>query len=1178
MALDHNFKAVKDEKFVAAPNMVNVVILETASCKDEFWYCADVTCPNLGESKSAGNCDKCEKPLTYNDGGIGHVIFDCTLCGETKIEKELPRSTHQYEKTSKAPTCPFDPNNTEAGVAEWGFEAEVCIICGDNENFYTIPPYSHDPSFGNCKDNWGDKDENGKFTEDSLEAVENGHVDPTCDAPGYSKYFCKVCQTEIVIDLDQLEHVWKEIEVAATCDFPAHKITKCQRDNCTAVKFDVPDKQLDAAGRYDIGTEKDPDNHAKVTTEWTTLPTCTKVGYEKTFCQACNWVEVDEAGNEVWREVAKLDHDATKWNEYWTRYNESYKNIDDEKYDPDKGDELGGHWISEVSAPTCVDNAVWLWACDLCNTAATPMERTGTDKNVCYDATGHTFYEYVDVVDANGKVTGQKLVILGKFFKVYDPTCLAPGYTEITCRDCSVKNTDDRAFDKDDDEKTVWDSSDELLTYVDDDLEHEYVKVEGEEGYQPPQCNGDGTYEYAQWKYVCEDCGHVVWEDDKSVAFDVKDVTHHSNPIRDDDGYHRDPTCTINGIESYECTTCGRTCSKTLYATDHDKGTTPVIKPAKERTNCLEGGSPEYYVCVKCGEDVINYPADCDTPEKKAAYEAQFAKLLHTWKDATCVDPKKCELCGFVANGTDKDAADFAVGPLDHDWIAATCTEDKHCSRCDAKVANTKFNHMKDGVSAIIAPVTVPVTCVSDGYTYKYCALCNANWEIYNYVYALGHEFKNLVSHKAPTCTKDGEDVFDCTRCDVTNTVTLDKLAEDGKGHTKLDAEGKVLYRFDDKCVDANGVPYPDYDCDTENCPYDKDSDDMEHRYNLKENGERLPYEVGGDCTQKNYALYLCLDCKAHELDEDLDDDGVKDEPHKYHSWIDPVTGKELDKDWVIVKEAKIGEIGQRYRACSCKFCEVTGPIEDYTVGAGVQFDFKITNLVGAVEEDGYAGRIKLVVDLAVQDVFANNAILNIKFNNDYLKFVGGNLLSTDFTYYDSFTDADAANAKGYVVVTAASDKDVKLTGGAFAELFFDVRVDTYANIGEDVEFTIITKDKDPGDGSAPTAVTNKENKEFTVVGADKTKASAKITRFADLTLANEDDKVDGLDASALLELIKLKFDGKSDYKYRSEADLNRDGNIDVNDYIIMATLNNGSVSYSELDEVAVDLDDMVVA
>ena len=43
----------------------------------------------------------------------------------------------------------------------------------------------------------------------------------------------------------------------------------------------------------------------------------------------------------------------------------------------------------------------------------------------------------------------------------------------------------------------------------------------------------------------------------------------------------------------------------------------------------------------------------------------------HTWKEATCTEPKACSECGEIEGE-----------PLGHTWVEATCSEPKHCSVC----------------------------------------------------------------------------------------------------------------------------------------------------------------------------------------------------------------------------------------------------------------------------------------------------------------------------------------------------------------------------------------------------------------------------------------------------------------------------------------------------------------
>ena len=72
-------------------------------------------------------------------------------------------------------------------------------------------------------------------------------------------------------------------------------------------------------------------------------------------------------------------------------------------------------------------------------------------------------------------------------------------------------------------------------------------------------------------------------------------------------------------------------------------------------------------------------------------------------------------------------------------------------------------------------PVTTPATCTTDGKNETFCGICHELLSS-TVIAKKGHNFTNLVSHTAPTCTKNGADVYDCTRCDEKEITVLPKL------------------------------------------------------------------------------------------------------------------------------------------------------------------------------------------------------------------------------------------------------------------------------------------------------------------------------------------------------------------------------------------------------------------
>lgn len=96
----------------------------------------------------------------------------------------------------------------------------------------------------------------------------------------------------------------------------------------------------------------------------------------------------------------------------------------------------------------------------------------------------------------------------------------------------------------------------------------------------------------------------------------------------------------------------------------------------------------------------------------------------HTWKDATCTEPKTCTGCGE----TEGEA-------LGHTWIEATCTEPKTCSACGATEGEALGHTWAD------ATCTEPKTCTVCGAT---------EGEV------LGHSWKNATCTKPKTCSVCG--------------------------------------------------------------------------------------------------------------------------------------------------------------------------------------------------------------------------------------------------------------------------------------------------------------------------------------------------------------------------------------------------------------------------------------
>lgn len=80
---------------------------------------------------------------------------------------------------------------------------------------------------------------------------------------------------------------------------------------------------------------------------------------------------------------------------------------------------------------------------------------------------------------------------------------------------------------------------------------------------------------------------------------------------------------------------------------------------------------------------------------------------FHEWADATCTEPKTCEICG----ATEGDA-------LGHDWVDATCFAPKTCERCGATVGSALGHDIAKW------DVVKESTCFENGVEEGTCARC----------------------------------------------------------------------------------------------------------------------------------------------------------------------------------------------------------------------------------------------------------------------------------------------------------------------------------------------------------------------------------------------------------------------------------------------------------------------
>lgn len=249
-------------------------------------------------------------------------------------------------------------------------------------------------------------------------------------------------------------------------------------------------------------------------------------------------------------------------------------------------------------------------------------------------------------------------------------------------------------------------------------------------------------------------------------------------------------TCTVAPVNTYECSTCGDTYTKTGKIEDGHSYEKTVVAPT-----CEEKGYTQE-VCRVCDETllsdftspkghefVINKSADycsahgtleyscknCDYTESVAS-DAEDLVTETITVDSTCTKSgtrsEICTLCGATVS-------EEILNPLSHEYSTeytvdkeATCTEEgqksQHCIRCDAKRAVTVIEATGHQNTSIIN--VVESTCANNGYTGDtYCSDCKTVIATGESLSKLSHHYATVVTE--PTCTSKGFTTHTCTAC-----------------------------------------------------------------------------------------------------------------------------------------------------------------------------------------------------------------------------------------------------------------------------------------------------------------------------------------------------------------------------------------------------------------------------
>lgn len=222
----------------------------------------------------------------------------------------------------------------------------------------------------------------------------------------------------------------------------------------------------------------------------------------------------------------------------------------------------------------------------------------------------------------------------------------------------------------------------------------------------------------------------------------------------------KEPTCTVDGHEVYKCVRCDETETKVLEKLGHDITADPAtLKEITTNPSCKNTGKGKYG-CTRCNAwSILDVPVVACEAKEVPAVEA-------TCEGTGLTAGTKCRFCGKVMKAQEE------VDALGHDYKfnrvtrTATCKvkgQEQHiCTRCgDAKYVATPLAACTPVVTA-----GVPATCTEGGLKDgTKCSVCEKILLSREDIPALGHDYQFKRITRNATCTENGQEQHECTRC-----------------------------------------------------------------------------------------------------------------------------------------------------------------------------------------------------------------------------------------------------------------------------------------------------------------------------------------------------------------------------------------------------------------------------
>ena len=624
----------------------------------------------------------------------------------------------------------------------------------------------------------------------------------TCEANGTATTVCESCGNTIgeSVTIAELGHNYvggKETVKTATCETDGVKTVQCTRSGCShTTEVTIPK----TGHSWDGGTLHPAD--------------CTHGAYTTYKCSNCN-----KTYDAVAADAKALGHD---WND-WVIINPTNDKAGSVTHTCNRCSEIEtveipaqGHTFDATkyteTPATCTKKGSRTYKC-------TAHENCGVSVTVDTDLAQHSYelkYSEKATCTKDGKVVmecsvcgNSKTIDIPKFGHTWNEgevtkaaTCTEEGVKTFTCSTCGETRTEKIAK-----------------------LQHDFVP--GEEVL--PTCKDGGKSGYIP--YTCSGC------DESYVKLTDKNAEHKWGSF----ATVQEANESRCGIEKRTCSECGAVDYKFTDATGEHTYKDEVTKAA----TCTEEGSLTRH---------------CTNPNHTGEKDQvlPIAALGHDMKAGKPVDAT-CEHEGYTDYACLRDNCDFTyrivtapeAGHTASGWtvvVPATCTtegvEKQTCTVCE-EILNERTIKATDHSTKT---VTKDATCLEPSMSYTYCTTCNMLIGEVTVRNALGHNFvEDAEQYVAPTNSKNGKKVLECSRCGETITVTIPAEGHKFELVSKVDATCNKTGLETYKCKTHTG----ENDC---GLSYTNVIPKKEHTYATK-------VETEATCTTGGEGAYYCLYC-----------------------------------------------------------------------------------------------------------------------------------------------------------------------------------------------------------------------------------------------------------------------------------------------------------------------------